>query len=189
MNGMIYKVQEVLFSPDYFFRGVKREKGVVPAFVYFTILSLFATILSYFSTTYVVLPWVSEYAGNWLSFITPPTPLTVLGGFMAFLAVSFLFAGIIHLWCLLFGGKGTYTQSYRLYVYSHTPKFVFGWIPVIGFLAEIYSLVLLIIGTQRLHGISRNRAIWMYLIPYVAIMLFIGLVLALMVFGLRQLYI
>ena len=44
---------------------------------------------------------------------------------------------------------------------------VLGWLPVIGLLARIYDLYLLIIGTTKVHDLSLNRSIWMYLIPVV----------------------
>src|SRR3989344_2579126 len=39
------------------------------------------------------------------------------------------------------------------------------WIPFLGFVGQIWSLILLIIGTQEVHGISRTKAILMYVLP------------------------
>ncbi|MBW2994294.1 hypothetical protein KY315_02660, partial [Candidatus Woesearchaeota archaeon] len=38
-------------------------------------------------------------------------------------------------------------------------------IPVLGFIAYIYGLVILIIGTMSLHKIRKTKAILMYVIP------------------------
>jgi hypothetical protein len=187
MDGIIYKVKDVLVSPHYFFRGVKREKGITSALTYFVLLSLVGIILSWISYTYLIIPLLKNYTtgsvfGIYINeMLARPTLLSFVSGFIATIAFSFVIAGIIHLWCLLFGGTGNYGQSYKLYAYSATPKLLFGWIPIVGWLSGIYSLVLLIIGTQRLHMISRTRAIMMYVIPY-AILVMLGIVIVLMVF-------
>ncbi|MAF99270.1 MAG: hypothetical protein CMH61_01530 [Nanoarchaeota archaeon] len=173
MDGILFKVKDVLISPDYFFRGIKREKGLTSSFIYYAVLSLFGVVFSFFSATYLVLPLLSQYTENTLlgaylgMSITEPAVGSFVFGFFAAVLLSFVFAGLLHLWCLLFGGKGSYTQSYKLLAYSQTPKLLFSWIPGIGVFAGIYSLVLIIIGTQRLHNISRTRAIIMYVLPYI----------------------
>ena len=55
----------------------------------------------------------------------------------------------------------------------------------LGFFAGIYSLILLILGTEKLHGISRRRAILMYVIPAAILALFaiVGLIFAMTLFS------
>ena len=116
--------------------------------------------------------------------IQVPTILTTLMYYVLSLGLAFVVAGLLHLWILLFGGKADYTKSYQLYVYAYTPTYVLGWIPFLGFFAGIYSLILLILGTEKMHGISRRKTILMYVIPAVvfAILAIIGLIFLITVF-------
>ncbi len=98
-------------------------------------------------------------------------------GYGAMLLLSFVFAGLLHGWILLFGGKEKYAKTYQLYIYSSTPGYVFGWIPFIGYFALIYDLILLIIGTQKVHKISPMKSILMYVIPAVLLILFFAAIL------------
>ena len=95
------------------------------------------------------------------------------------LAFSFLWAGILHVWILIFNGKQDYSKTYQLYVYTRTPRFVFGWIPFVNFFVGIYSLILLIYGTTEVHKIKFRTSALMYIIPYV-ICLILGLLLIVM---------
>ena len=96
------------------------------------------------------------------------------------LGFSFLWAAILYVWILLFEGQADYKKTYQLYAYTKTPIFIFGWIPVLGFLAGIYRLILLIYGTAEVHKIRFRTAVLMYVIPYVIFML---LSIGLMVFA------
>jgi len=183
------KIKQVLFNPYVFFKNIKKEKGISTAFSYFALMSLVYTLLS----TTVGLVYLNYFFNSsQLSFIlsqnTDYTTNNIL--FYSFimygagLLLSFVIAGILHLWILLFGGKETYTKTYQLYVYSRTPGFVFGWLPFIGSIFRLYNLFLLILGTEKVHKISRTKAVLMYLIPIAVL----GLVfLILMIFALYAL--
>ena len=88
------------------------------------------------------------------------------------LLLGFFIAGLLHAWILIFRGKAGYDKTYQLYVYSRTPQFLFGWIPVLGFIAYIYGLVILIMGTMKMHKISKTKSILMYVIPIGIFLLF-----------------
>ena len=182
---MINKIKDILTNPMFFFDKIKEENGVKKAFIYFMVLAFFSTLLAYLIS--LVMPAYSVGLLEKLFGVTIPeealrsqTVLMTVFYYVLSLGLAFVVAGLLHVWILIFGGKADYTKSYQLYVYAYTPTYVFGWIPFLGFFAGIYSLILLIIGTEKMHDISRKRAILMYVIPAVIIMVFsiIGIVLA-----------
>jgi hypothetical protein len=189
INKIINKIKDVLTDPLVFFDNIKEEKGVKKAFIYFAILAFFSTLLAYLVS--LVMPAYSIGVIEKMFGITIPTEaiqvptiLTTLMYYVLSLGLAFVVAGLLHLWILLFGGKADYTKSYQLYVYAYTPTYVLGWIPFLGFFAGIYSLILLILGTEKMHGISRRKTILMYVIPAVvfAILAIIGLIFLITVF-------
>jgi hypothetical protein len=168
--AMIDKIKDVLTKPTFFFDKIKEEKGVKKAFIYFMILAFFSTLLAYLIS--LVMPAYSVGVIEKIFGTTIPeeavrvsTVWMTLFYYVFSLGFAFVVAGLLHVWILIFGGNKSYEKSYQLYVYSHTPSYLFGWIPFLGFFAGIYSLILLILGTEKMHDISRKRAILMYVIP------------------------
>ena len=180
INTMIQKAKDVLTDPMHFFDKIKEESGVKKAFIYFAILAFFSTLLAYLVN--LVMPAYSigiieRLFGTTIpaAAIQIPTVWTTLMYYVLSLGLAFVVAGLLHLWILIFGGKADYTKSYQLYVYAYTPTYVLGWIPFLGFFAGVYSLILLILGTEKMHDISRKKAILMYVIP-AAIFLILGII-------------
>ncbi|MCK4670483.1 MAG: YIP1 family protein [Nanoarchaeota archaeon] len=188
----INKIKSVLTEPGRFFSTIGREQGITPAFVYYIVLTIFSAILAYI---------VMILTGNWsarimysilgageLAAMADPRML-YSGGMMFFMfiigiiiaiALSFVIAGILHVWILIFGGKNKYSETYKLYVYTSTPKLLLGWIPIVNLVIWIWGLVLLIIGTMKVHNISKKRAILMYVIPLIVILAFMILGIAML---------
>jgi hypothetical protein len=180
----IERVKNVLFSPKSFFAGIKKEKGVNSAFGYFAVISLIGALLAFLINTFFG-PYFNDIMS---SFLGVPMPQEEFDSLLIIsilfyglsLGVSFISAGLLHVWILIFGGKSNYSKTYQLYVYSSTPNFLFSWIPFIGFLSSFYYLALLIIGTPEVHKeISMNKSILMYVLPTV-----IFFILFLIIFGL-----
>lgn len=183
--NIVQRAIAVLTQPRAFFRGLKRENGVRDAFVYFLVLS-FAFLVVHTVISMLLRPmlmtWVSAFLG------APPQKetsamLLIMGMIFSYvlgLGLIFVYAGILHVWILIFGGKAGYAKTLQLLVYSATPSYLFGWIPLVGVIASICSLVFLIIGTQEVHGISKLKSILMYVMPVVIllisfVLLFFGL--------------
>jgi hypothetical protein len=167
---MLTKIKDVLMAPQKFFQRIQKEKGLKKAFIYFAILSLFSAVVG-FLFSLLMLPLYQQilsslslniptlqYSSGWMI-------LNQVIGYILGLLTAFVIAGLLHAWILIFGGKAEYTKTYQLYVYSQTPSFLFGWIPVLGIIAAVYGMALLIIGTMKLHKISKTKAILMYVIP------------------------
>lgn len=94
----------------------------------------------------------------------------IVGMFIALVVLTLIF----HLCARIVGGDGALTDTMRTIVLSSTPVAVIGWIPVIGsIIADIWSLVLLVIGIREYHHLSTGRAAIAVLIPAAVLLLLI----------------
>jgi hypothetical protein len=169
------RVKLLLSNPKKFFAGLKKEKGVGMAFKYFAILSLINVLFGFIILLIFqsVLP-VSSFGKAYSMGIGMFMFFMMIFLYVVGLGISFVAAGILHVWIIIFGGKSSYEKTYQLYVYQNVPSFLFGWLPYVGYGAYIYSLILLIIGTPQVHKqISLKKSILMYLIPLAVFLLFV----------------
>gem|GEM_PF-1878344 len=181
--NLIYeKAKLVLISPNKFFKKYKKEKGLKEAFVYFAVLSFISVILGiighYLFSPYYSYLVKSIFKINYTARNMPLNLLviTYLIGWVLALITGFISAGFLHIYLLIFGGKAKYEDTYRLYSYSLTPVFLVKWVPVIGRFVTLWEIALLIIGTQKIHKMSRNKAILIYVIPLLLILLLIVII-------------
>ncbi len=183
----IFKViKKVLTEPADFFTRVKQGKNHVGfAWAYFALLSLFSTALGsiiFIINYYIFLPTLEKDQIFGKLFPAAFSKLTILAyifkislDYIFGLILIFVIVGIAFIWIKLFRGKSTYSKTFELITYAQTPSLLFGWIPFIGFSSMIWSLILLVIGTEKIHELKRTRTIIMYAIPLL-------LLIALMVF-------
>lgn len=75
------------------------------------------------------------------------------------LACLFIGAAWVHLWVYLFSGRRGYRETLKALAFGDTPALLLGWIPLIGMLAGIWSLVISVLGIRELQEISTNRAL------------------------------
>jgi glucan phosphoethanolaminetransferase (alkaline phosphatase superfamily) len=66
---------------------------------------------------------------------------------------------IINYATILVGGRIQDHSVFRVLAYSATPALLFGWIPLVGFVGVLYSLILEIIGIRELLGLSYSKSI------------------------------
>lgn len=104
------------------------------------------------------------------------------------LAIASAFIGgvILHIFVYIVGGRKGIVQTIKAGMYGSTPFLLLGWIPVIGFVASIWSLIVEIIGIRQLHELTTGKAILSFvLLIIVAIILAIALaaVIAAFIFG------
>jgi hypothetical protein len=174
------RILGILTEPAKFFDyAAKKEKGIKTAFWYYATIMLIGSFLGTVAT--LVFPTYNTYLlSTFIGMELPPQPAVpvlamaafALLGYVLGLAGSFIGAALLHGWCLIFGGKGDYAHSYQLLAYSSTAKMTLGWIPFVNLFVWIWSLILLIIGTEKLHKVSRRRATVMYLIPAALMLIF-----------------
>jgi hypothetical protein len=102
--------------------------------------------------------------------------LAVVGAF----ASLFISGSLTHLFVRAFGGREGYGNTIKAFAYGETPLFLFGWIPFVGMLFWIWTLVLEIIGIRQLHEISTGRAVGAVLVGIVVLVI-IGVVIGVLV--------
>ena len=152
------KIKRVLSAPSGFFPAVKNE-SLQPAFVYYALLSLVYTIF-----VYVVNPGTyGRFFGGLGAVIGIPF------WWIATLVLSFVFAGVIHIFVALLGGKNGFANTYKAFIYGGTPAFLFGWIPFIGILFSFWSLYLDVKGLSALQNMSTGRASAAIILPFIII--------------------
>lgn len=193
--NIIKRIKSILIEPYNFFENLKEEKGIKTAFLYLMGLSLFGTIFGLIigqllqPYSYSIMSKIFGFSLPYNKYFTLSTQgiliFFAIIGYLLGLLLSFIIAGILHVWILVFGGKANYTKTYQLYVYSHTPNYIMGWVPFVSFFIWIYALILLIIGTQKVYDISKTKSILMYVIPVGLIVLFYLLMFGFMIIMFR----
>jgi len=180
---LINKIKSVLLQPSKFFEDTKKEKGLKIALDYYATLLAFSIVMGIIMD-YTLNPAISAWLYSLVGLTYTPQILSFwdvflfpLIGYFMVLVISFAWVGLLQAWILLFGGKEDFSKTYQLNAYSSTPSLVLGWIPFVGFFASLYGIFLLIVGTQKLHGVEKNKSILMYVVPLALVaLLFIGLI-------------
>ncbi|MCK9592716.1 MAG: YIP1 family protein [Methanoregula sp.] len=176
-------IKGFVLSPSETFRKVK-DTDYGGTLLYFLILVLVYTVLS-IPVMLVTLP------PTWFTGMFGMIGIGTLAGFgiiliavlMIIAALVFLFIGAawLHIWVFLFGGRKGYRETLKALAFGETPALLLGWIPLVGILAVIWSLVLAVLGVRELHGISTARAMGAVIIA-VIIPLFVLVLLAAFLF-------
>ncbi|NJD77483.1 MAG: hypothetical protein FIB08_10380 [Candidatus Methanoperedens sp.] len=176
--NFIEKVKGFLIKPSKTFDASK-DDTLIEALKYYLII---AAIHSAFG----ILLWMFVLSGNFVlppSYILLPLYVTLFGSvfgkywgitlgreiegaLLTFLILLifrtlrvFIGGAILHACLIIVGRKKGITQAIKALMYGSTPAFLFHLIPVIGFFAVMWSLVLEIIGTRQLQEITTGRAI------------------------------
>ncbi len=170
--------KKVLREPRNFFGKLESKGKIEPAFGYFVDLLIVSSILSIVGVL-LFQPIIIKFLSENFNIPTQNPSYTLQAFLIAFVEsvvggalLSFLWSGILHLWIRLFKGNGDFAKSYELYVYTRTPILLTGWIPLVGLVGWFYSIYLMMIGVQKLHGISKKRSILMFGVPFVIVVLF-----------------
>lgn len=177
--GFGEKVKGFLLSPVETFQKVKDE-DLGPLLKYFVILVLIYSILMAIITVAMAsamlsmlpmkLPMVAGAAGGVAAAVTFITLL------IALLIGLFIGAAIIHIFVYLLGGKKGYTQTVKAVGYGMTPSLLLGWIPFIGVIFAIWSLVVEILGVRELQEMPTGKAVLAVILPAIIIGIIVGVV-------------
>jgi hypothetical protein len=154
-------IKGFVLSPVETFRKVK-DTDYGDTLAYFLVFAVIYTVLSV-SVILVRLPQV------WFTSIFGLLGIGTLSGFgiviiaimmiIAALVILFIGTAWLHLWVYLFGGRNGFRETLKALAFGETPALLLGWIPLLGLLALIWSLVLTFLGVRELHGISTGRAL------------------------------
>ena len=169
----VERLREILRIPRNFFQKVEKEKGRDIALSYFSILLFIKVCLTFLEKTVIepvgagLFPSLIVRSGLAISLLV----VTLVMTFIFEIVLSFVGAGVLHIWIKLFKGKGSYDKSYQLYVYASTPSLLLSWLPFLGIIGWLYGIYLLVVGTQVLHSVSKTKAILIYILPVILFIL------------------
>ncbi|MBI2573200.1 YIP1 family protein [Candidatus Woesearchaeota archaeon] len=76
----------------------------------------------------------------------------------------YVWSAITHLFVLLFGGKQGFKETYIVNCYSMAPS-VIALIPLVGYAASAYSLILQGMGVHKRHQLSVGKSVAVVLVP------------------------
>lgn len=184
----IFKIiAKVIKEPTDFFNKVGKGKEHLGfAFGYYALLSLFGTVMGtvvyliYFTffTPFSFIPGFEKLIPLIMQQMSVGNIISqALIGYVLGLGLIFVFVGLLHVWILVFGGKKSYVKTFELAVFAGTPAMLLRWIPFFGFAGTVWSIILLILGTEKVHGLSRTKSILMYVIP-IGILFLLGIIAA-----------
>ncbi len=98
----------------------------------------------------------------------------------------FIGAAWLHLFVYLLGGRKGYVQTLKAVTFGSTPSLLFGWIPFIGLLAGIWTLVLEILGVRELQEITTARAVPAVILAILVIFLIVIVIAAFFVIAYNE---
>ena len=85
----------------------------------------------------------------------------------------FIGAAWLHLFVYVVGGRRDYLQTLKTVTFGSTPAMLFGWIPFVGLLSGIWSLVLAIFGLRELQDLTTIKAVLAVILALMVIVLII----------------
>ena len=155
IDPIVDKVKGFILKPvETFQQSRNDEPGVV--FSYFAALLLINAILSAIIAL-IGIETLPRFAGmpEGLAFPVIVFLMALAGGFI----LTLIFSAWLHLWVYILGGRKGIMQTFKAIIYGHTPRLLLGWIPFIGFVFMLWSLVLGILGIRELQEMSTGKAI------------------------------
>ena len=164
IDAIIAKVQGFIVNPVESFRAA-RPDGTDVAVPY-----LIALLLIHAAMT-AIISLIGISVMGMLSPMMPrfAMPVAIFFGVLIGGAIlTILFSLWLHLWVHLLGGRKGLMETAKAVIYGMTPAMLLGWIPFIGFLFCLWSVVLQIIGIRELQEMSSGKAL---LVMIIAVML------------------
>jgi hypothetical protein len=171
-GGLSKTLKQVLFSPGDFFKTMPVTGGLTDPLLFGLILGMTGALFSYF--------WQIALSGVMQDFMPPQmlaasehslfqgASLAVLAICTPFLIILWLFilSGMLHLFLLMVqGAKSGFEATFRVVAYSEAP-YLFLVLPFCGgFLAWIWSLVIILIGLQHAHETTGGKAAFAVFLP------------------------
>lgn len=154
-DAIIAKVQGFIVNPVESFRAA-RPDGTDVAVPY-----LIALLLVHAAMTAIV-SLIGISVMGMFSHMMPrfAMPVVIFFGVLIGGAIcTILFSLWLHLWVYLLGGRKGLFETAKVVIYGMTPAMLLGWIPFIGFLFCLWSIVLQIIGIRELQEMSSGKAL------------------------------
>jgi hypothetical protein len=179
------KVKGFLVKPIETFKATQSE-GLSSAYQYYVILLviysiLFAIVISVLLGTSLYLSPISAALGTsgariidaFMPFLVSYLMFLPYFVFMLMLFGVFLAGFYYHVFVLLFGGQKGLTQTVKTVMYAYTPFFILGWIPFISIIGIVWSWILLILGFKENQDLSIGRAVLVWLVPLILMIILV----------------
>jgi len=161
---------KLIFSdPDKFF-GEVREKGIGNSLSLAVICGFISVVL----LTLVSFMFIGVFFGAGGSYAGIGMFYSLIYSVLYlvfFLIALFVYSGITHLVIKMMGGNGNYVDSYNACTYGIIPFTLLTFIPFVGWLSIIYSVILMSIGLSKYHGISKGKCALAATIPLIILIL------------------
>ena len=192
-SALAETAQQVLTSPDRFFRAMPVTGGIAEPLFYGLIVSYIGLVVAAVYNAVFNVTFGSAFAGlgerpelarflpllqGWVGLV-----VNLILGPIVIAVGLFIWSGILHLLLLLLGGGARgFEATFRVVAYAATTNLI-QIVPMCGgLIGAVYGIVLAIIGLSAAHGDSTGKAAAAVLIPIVlccccfaaAIMLFMG---------------
>ena len=173
--GFFGKIEGFLFSPTKTFNETKQD-SIDDAFMFFLRLLVLNVVLVgvvlYF--TFSTISSMTEefmpsdiYFGNEFTFLMFISIISA--GIIGTTLGIFISSAILHIFVFIVGGRNGVGQTTKAVIYGYTPNLVLGWIPLVGLIGSIWSVILNIIGIREYHETSTKRAVLAALLPIIII--------------------
>jgi hypothetical protein len=180
--SMWERIKGFLFSPSATFDASK-EDTLGDAFKYFVvILVIYAILIAIIASVAM-----SLFAGIFGMFGLMPFGAAMGLAFGVFFFIAVLVGSIIaifisglwlHIWVYLVGGRNGLGKTIIAIAYGQTPYLLLGWIPIINFIAMIWTFVVEIIGVRQLHGLTTGKAVLAVILAIVIPLIVLGVLVA-----------
>ncbi|MBN1455088.1 MAG: YIP1 family protein [Methanomicrobia archaeon] len=175
------RITGFLFSPSTTFDASKGDT-LGDALKYFVIImAIYAIFIAIIATvTFSLLAGMLELFGAPIAMpfgaaLGPAAAIiffsaALIGGIIG----SFITGLWLHLWVYLVGGRKGLEKTIIALLYGQTPYLLLGWIPIINFIALLWTIIVEIIGVRQLHELTTGKAV---------IAVILALIIPLIVFG------
>jgi hypothetical protein len=179
----IEKVKGFLLEPSKTFDALKEEPLEEAVKYYAVIAAVYSALLA------LLLAFADNLVGPIMGFEKMRIMMgagTGIGAAIIFFVVfmiiaiasAFIFGAILHIFVYIVGRRRGIAQTIKAIMYGSTPSLLFGWIPVINFIAIIWSLIAEIIGIRQLHELTTGKAIWVVVILPIITAIILTIILA-----------
>ncbi len=156
-------IKQVLLKPGEFFDNLEIKDSLwEPLSFYLTVTT---AVLAAIILIFLLFP-SKPIQGLGMAGVLLLAPIIMLG----VIASLYIGAAIMHLVVLMFGGSGGFKATFNVLAYNAAPG-IFSIIPLVGGLINgVWSIVIGVIGFKRVHGLSTLRAVFVYILIPIIIM-------------------
>jgi hypothetical protein len=155
IDAIIAKVKGFIVSPVESFQVARADNTDI-------VLPYFIALLLVHAVMTAIISLVSIGAAGLFSHMMPRFAMPVVvffGVLIGGTVLTILFSLWLHLWVYIIGGRKGLLETAKAVIYGMTPGMLLGWIPFIGFLFCLWSIVLQIIGVRELQEMSSGKAL------------------------------